>query len=181
MVSCIAVIHMIQGDVEAASRVMEPYQDYEPRFDGTRLSIGELWVAMAKMRFNLMANNPEATVAMADPIYGGMHALHIVSFTPDLLLMKGRALIDLGQDDAARAALIEARDIAESHGIRRVLWEILAELAALEERAGRLDFAAELNAQAAEVLRYIEQRIKRPEFRASFLAQPQVRAVLERA
>ncbi|MFQ5593143.1 MAG: hypothetical protein ACE5HA_03240 [Anaerolineae bacterium] len=75
--------------------------------------------------------------------------------------------------------MAEARAEAEAMGARRMLWQILAALAEIEGQRGRMAEAENLRAQAREVIAFIADHTGTSELRASFLAQPEVHAVLE--
>lgn len=65
-------------------------------------------------------------------------------------------------------------------GSRQRLWQILAALAEVETRRGNGGQAEVLQRQAREILEEIAARVPTDELRASFLARPDVRALLEK-
>jgi len=111
--------------------------------------------------------------------YRTMEAWGLHTFVPELLCHLGRALLAQGRGDEARAALDTARERAEALGARNALWPILAGLAETAAGAGDGDGAEDLRAQAVAILGYIADHAGSDELRASFLAQPRVRALLE--
>ncbi|MBC8280398.1 MAG: AAA family ATPase, partial [Chloroflexi bacterium] len=97
---------------------------------------------------------------------------------PDLLRIKGQALIALGRIDEARATLEQAQEIGEAHGSRLALVSIyfeLSEVAALEQRH---EDQAQLLQQSHELIDYIANHCGRPEVRDGFLNNPPVRRAL---
>jgi hypothetical protein len=80
--------------------------------------------------------------------------------------LQGRALLGLGQAEAARERFLKARAEAESLGARRLLWRILADLGRLESDPAR---AQELDREARQVIETIASQIHREDLQNSFL------------
>jgi tetratricopeptide (TPR) repeat protein len=95
---------------------------------------------------------------------------------PKALYLQSQALLGLGQDEAARECLLEARTKAESIGSQRMLWQILAMLATIETDPAE---AKRLRQQARNIVEYIADQIPTSELRTSFLNLPHVRPVLD--
>jgi hypothetical protein len=87
-------------------------------------------------------------------------------------LLRGRARLALGQMEVARAALLRAREAAESRDERVALWQILVALGEVEQARGDVPAAEALCADARAVVRDIARHAG--ELRASFLSQPAV-------
>ena len=85
----------------------------------------------------------------------------------------------VGQVEAARSALLEARAAAEEKGERTMLWQILATLSDLERKSGHEAEAEKLRDQAREIIDYIADHAGTDELRSAFLAQPAVVRVLD--
>jgi tetratricopeptide (TPR) repeat protein len=98
---------------------------------------------------------------------------------PHIWLIKAKALNALDRDDEAVEALHQGIGVAEEFGLRRNLWELYAELAKHEDRAGDKDAATKHRVQAREVVNYIARNTGDDALTASFLAMPEVVAVLE--
>src|SRR5512144_123758 len=98
---------------------------------------------------------------------------------PELLYWRGQALQALGQLEAARASLEEARALAQPAPMRRILWRIDLALAELEAQAGRTAEVAASRRSAHAHIPYPADHAGSPELRASFLARPAVRAALD--
>lgn len=90
--------------------------------------------------------------------------------------LRGRAAMAMGQCDAARAALLEARMAAEAQEERAVLWQILLSLADVEEACGNADTAGRFRDEARQVVGYIVEHAG--ELREVFLARPDVARLL---
>lgn len=96
-------------------------------------------------------------------------------FVPDALLFLGRAQLALGLRERAHSSLTEALQIASAMGSRRVLWQILAQLASLDPDQQKAT-AWRLNARS--VVRYVADNSEYEPLRASFLALPAVLEIL---
>ena len=93
-------------------------------------------------------------------------------------MLRGKALVSLGDETLAQKALSEARDIAEENNFRRLLWQILALLAEVKDREGDAAAADELRAQARRTVDYVAAHAGDDELRAAFLARPEVARLL---
>jgi hypothetical protein len=96
-----------------------------------------------------------------------------------MLRVRGMALLALDRLDEADAALLEARAVAASQPSYRALWMICPVLAQVALRRGQPAQAREWWSEARRHLDYLIAHIEEPDLRASFLAQPEVRATLE--
>jgi len=92
----------------------------------------------------------------------------------DALLLKGRALAGAGRHPEAEASLREARATAIASGHRRILWEILVDLAGVivDDDEGEA-----LLAEAREIVGAMADTLDE-DLRKRFLDRPAVRAVL---
>jgi hypothetical protein len=97
------------------------------------------------------------------------------AFMPEARCLRGQILAAVGQTEAARDTLLEARAEAEAIGSRRMLWQILFALSQLETDAAE---AKQWHKQAQETVADIAANVSDPELRASFLSLPQVQVVL---
>ena len=92
-----------------------------------------------------------------------------------MLRPKSQAQLALGQVEAARESLLEARDIATAIGAQATLWPILLALSELDPDPAA---AQRLHRQAQEIVESIVGYISAPDLRASFLNLPQVRKLV---
>ncbi|NQW22903.1 MAG: AAA family ATPase [SAR202 cluster bacterium] len=97
---------------------------------------------------------------------------------PDLLRIRGQALIALDRIDEAREELGKAREIAEARGSRLTLWRILFELSQVAALEDRQEDKEQLLRQCRELIGYIADHCGRPEVREGFLNHPAVRKAL---
>ena len=97
---------------------------------------------------------------------------------PELLRMKGQALVALDRTGEAKEALVKARKIAEARGSRLTLWRVLYELSRVAEIEDRQEDKKTLLQQCREHIGYIADHCGRPEVRDGFLNHPVVRKAL---
>jgi hypothetical protein len=114
-------------------------------------------------------------VAVTDTLLTQSQQHRIRWYVPEVLYMKGKALLGLGREEAGRKRLLEARVEAETLGSRRMLWRILDALSRLESDPTR---AAASRQEAREIIRYMVAHIDQDDLRASFLSSPDVRAAI---
>jgi tetratricopeptide (TPR) repeat protein len=89
--------------------------------------------------------------------------------------LRGRAELALGHFEAAREALLKARETTEAQEERAVLWKVLAALADVEEAFGDIEAAGRLRDEAREVVGYIAEHAG--ELRESFMEQPEIQSL----
>jgi tetratricopeptide (TPR) repeat protein len=101
-------------------------------------------------------------------------------FKADAMLLAGKALHAQGKIDAAREMLMQARIEAETIDVKRVLWEICAELSTLESECGNETQAQSLRTQANQVIEFVAAHSP-ADLRESFLNRPAVCKIREHA
>jgi tetratricopeptide (TPR) repeat protein len=94
------------------------------------------------------------------------------------MLLSGKWLAAQGLDERAIETWQAARTEAEAMDLRPALWQILVALAASYDRQSRRAEASELLHQARPIVQYIADHSP-ADMRASFLALPHVRSVLD--
>ena len=151
--------------IEAAKE--EPYRESWVVF--------HLPVLIAEVELALANGDFDRATAAADHLIDQVHHYGIRLHLPEGLYLKGKALLALGQEAAARDHLLEARAEAEAREARRILWRILEALSRLESDPSR---ATALRQAAREEIRTIVAHIHQDDLRASFLSSPDVRAAL---
>jgi tetratricopeptide (TPR) repeat protein len=97
---------------------------------------------------------------------------------PEALAGLARALLSLGRAAEARAQLEEALSEARAMGARMQEWSVLYALGELELAAGEPAAAAAYWARAREIVSEIAARLPTLELRESFLARPEVKALV---
>lgn len=174
-------LHLLNGDLAAAERVMAPLEDYRQVRDGFGY-MPFMWirVALAQGEFAFNQQDFACAAALMDDLDRDLRQAGIHYLRPDALHLKARALLKQGSNRAeeVRTTLERARAEAKALGSRRSLWPILMTLGDLQRHFGDRDQAQALQRQAGEILDYIARHIETPELRTSFLGLPQVAAVL---
>ena len=172
-----AELYLLKGDLAGAEAILIQIQrdlgDYRALFTPLIMTF-EPKLAHARGEYA----QAEALAGRYRTLEGwGLHA-----FVPEMMCYLGKSLLAQGRDDEARTTLAGARQRAEKIGARHVLWPILGGLAEVAARAGEVDGAdgaASLHSQAAAIVRTIADNAGSAELRASFLAQPRVRTLLD--
>jgi len=137
--------------------------------------------AQAQAELALARGEPQQALQAAEDLIAHFRRGGVRLFLVDALLVRGRALAAGGRADEAQAALEAARAEAEAVGSRRMLWLILAQLAALAEHRGDSTDARALAGQAAGIIDDIAEHAGSDELRESFLKRPEVRQTLATA
>ena len=137
-------------------------------YAGPFILIMDLEIQLANQDYPLTLERAETHLARMQQI--GTRLL-----LPDLLALKSRALLALGQRQEAWQALLEACEIARLQGSRRSLWAVLADLARLasDEQA-----TAAYRREGREVVEFIAGHISDEGLRGKFLALPEVQRLL---
>ncbi|MDE3089900.1 MAG: hypothetical protein KGJ80_11020, partial [Chloroflexota bacterium] len=117
--------------------------------------------------------------AVVAPIIARYNETGISYRVTDALLVQARAHLAQSDLDRADETLKQAHAIAERMPSRQSLWQILFEQSRLADARGNATQAKTLRAQARAVVDYISDHVGAEETQASFLALPDVRAVIE--
>ncbi len=100
----------------------------------------------------------------------------------DTLLLRARVLRQVGREDEAVICLEKGQAEAAALGARRILWQILAALAEIEEERGEPTAAAAHREEARHLIAFIADHLsvngEGIDMRSAFLALPDVRALL---
>jgi hypothetical protein len=99
-------------------------------------------------------------------------------YLAEALWLQGKAYLALEKVEQAKEALVEAKAVAEDINERSSLWQILATLSELERMSGNESEAERLRDQTQAVITYIAGHAGSDELSASFLALPEVRAIV---
>ncbi|HYN90170.1 MAG TPA: hypothetical protein VER55_16665, partial [Ardenticatenaceae bacterium] len=172
----IAHMRLVEGNVAAAqAMIVEGFGGAEPEFHP--FANGVLYFADAEVA--VAVGDYERAVSLGERLVAPLRAYGIRFLALDPLYSQGRALLVLGRADEGRAALEDVRTEAEEMGARWHLWRILFTLSLIEAQAGNEAAAGVLHDQAREIIGYIADHTGSAALRASFLALPEVRAVLD--
>lgn len=168
-------LHLRQGNPAEAQQMLEALADYQTvkeRFGYMPF----MWirVGLAHGEFGLQQQAFDEVVDLMDALYTELCEAGIWHLRPDVLHLKGRALIGCGQFDDARDALLEARAAAEQIGSLRALWPVLVSLAEIARRRGDDTTALSTFQEAGAIVTDIADHIATPGLRAAFLASTAV-------
>ena len=100
------------------------------------------------------------------------------AYLPEPLYLKGRALLGQERLEEAFETLSIARNKAETLGMRRMSWPILAVMVGIENGRGNAAEVEVLRREGAEIVNYIAGHVANDEHRRSFLTQPKVQAFM---
>jgi tetratricopeptide (TPR) repeat protein len=166
-------LHLIEGDLIEAAAALERVQgDAIPEEN----AVFGMVSILTRSRLALGRGDYKQTIALADTLLAKSNESGMRAFAPEALYLGGQAHAALGDREAARERLEEARSAAEAIGSRRMLWPILFSLSQLEDDPAE---ATHLRQQAGEIISAISEHIDRPNLRETFLNQSQVQAVLQ--
>jgi tetratricopeptide (TPR) repeat protein len=166
-------LHLIEGDLIEAEAALERIQGDALPEENAVFGIASI---LTRSRFALGTGDYEQTILLANELLARSIEYGMGAYTPEALYLIGQAHAALGEREAARERLIEARSAAEAIRSQRMLWPILFSLSQLEDDPAE---ARRLRQQAGEIIHTIAGNINRPNLRETFLNQPRVQAVLE--
>ena len=151
-----------KGDVAAAKKTNERSQiDFDPN---RPLAGGVVYSAVMIRLANvgLALAGGELNVALTDvgELLDYLARVQMPLYRPEALYLKGRILLGQGRPAEAREIWQQARIESETMGERRMRWLILAGLAEVAEDE---EEAAELRADAMEIVTSIAESAGRPE------------------
>lgn len=170
----LARLHILQKNLAAAQADLAAgYSDHNqtlPLYAAAQIALAEAEMALAR-------GDAARAVAVMDEQIAPARRIGARIFLPELLYLRGRALAQQGDVEAALESLREAHAEAGGMSARRVWWQILAALSEIETQRGNEVEAQSLRAQARETIEFIAEHTP-TELRESFLNLPQVRAII---
>jgi hypothetical protein len=173
----LARLQVMHGDLAAAeTSVAGAYGGLDLNDLSTH---GAIHVPMADAELALAKHDYAHSIRVMDDLTARLRKVGMRSFLSDALFLKAQALLAQGRSEAAGQVLSEARAEAESLGSRRMLWQVLAALSAVEGGRGRHAEAQELRAQARELIAYVAGHMPTRDLSDSFLRRPPVRAIVD--
>lgn len=172
----IAYLNVLQGNLSAARVALERAQPFVIQDDLT--TYGPIYVALCNADLAQLEERYADMLTISRALAARLRALGIRYYLPIFLLREGRAHYGLKEWDAAQAILQEGEQLARSMQARFALWEILALLGDLERQRGTVERARAYWTEAREIIEWLADHAP-AEFRESFLARPEIRAVLD--
>ncbi|HEU4355083.1 MAG TPA: adenylate/guanylate cyclase domain-containing protein [Actinomycetota bacterium] len=170
-----AEIQLLAGVLDEAEATIE--RSGIERLPGPIHFAAAAHVELLRGRLASARGEHDRAAEIADMVLEWLRRLGVRPFLPAALLLRGRAMRELGRTDDAQTALQEARSEAERMGFRPVLWRIDAELGGIAAARRDAASAADLRSQAHGAIEQIAQSIDDAELRSSFLALPDVEAL----
>jgi tetratricopeptide (TPR) repeat protein len=157
-----AVISIAAGDLDQADAYLK---EAEPGFNRKYLALySPLHFLVASTRLAHARKNYSEAIAFADDLINLREEAGARLFISDAYFHKAEALFALGEAKSAQATLLSAREEAQSLNCRRVLWQIDALLARVDEPNSN-----EHRQHAAETVRFIADHTEEPALREPFL------------
>jgi DNA-binding SARP family transcriptional activator/tetratricopeptide (TPR) repeat protein len=170
----IARVKVARGELEEGRAILDELLKNLPIDAGWSYMIIEIAVGYGEL--NLALGQPEALFAGLEERVRPYREAGFNARLADEHWLRGRAALALGQYDAAREALLKAKEAAEAQEERAILWKILSTLSELEGACGDKDAAEKLREQAMALVDDIAAHAG--ELREAFLAQTAVAQVL---
>jgi tetratricopeptide (TPR) repeat protein len=138
-----------------------------------------IWIAITDAYLQLALGNPERAFSRLEERVQSYRQAGFCFNLAEELWLRGRVHLALGEVQAAREFLLEAKAVAKEKEERLILWQILTTLSENESVNGNKAEAEKLREQACEIIHYIADHAGDEEdLCASFLAQPAVAWVL---
>jgi tetratricopeptide (TPR) repeat protein len=170
----IARTKIARGKLDEGRVVLDELLKNLPLDAGWSYTIIDIAVGYAEL--NLALGQPESLFAGLEERVRPYREAGFNTFLADEHWLRGRAALALGWFDAAREALLKAKEAAEAQEERAILWKILSSLSELEGVCGDKDAAEKLRDQAMALVDDIAAHAG--ELRDVFLAQPAVALIL---
>jgi len=174
-VCALALVQTWAGQIAEASETLEQARPLLSELDPQ----SQVFLMLTDCELAVARGGAAGLLPVADRLAAKVGAMSVGSFLGWALSLKGEILHQLGHLDEARDVLEAARAVEEAHQGRNVLWLVLARLSAVEDERGDGARALALRQEARTVLEFILAHTSAPELRASFLARPDVHALLD--
>ncbi|MEZ4868075.1 MAG: AAA family ATPase [Caldilineaceae bacterium] len=172
------ILNLRQGNHAAAAALIATLADYRTvKEQFGYMPFMWLRVGLAQGEFALQQQEYAQAVTLLDELQQDLAATGIWYLRPDVLHLRGRALLGLDNVAAAYDALLEARAAAETLGSRRALWPILASLAEVARQNDDPTAAERLREEARAIVEEMAHHIGTPTLRNMLLGLPQVKAL----
>lgn len=170
----LAYLYVLDGNPEAAGRAMQETGGAE--LSGSPLE--ELTRQQGAMQLALARHDYRRVLEITDWFLSAELWQDNNPMLYEPLLMRGKAMLGLGDLPEAHRLLQAARTSATKLNARRLQWQIDVSLADLARQQGHLAVADDLKAEARSLIEYIADHAGSDDLRHSFLNLPQVREVM---
>ncbi|MEO8354459.1 MAG: hypothetical protein ABI621_00955, partial [Chloroflexota bacterium] len=167
-------IHLLHGDIESAQREageapLQPISIPYARFT--------IFIILANIELAYAGGDYATALSMIDELLKEVEPLTRLD-VPDVLRMKGLALIELDRYDEALQVLTEACARAAGIGANLQLWLSYSDLADLHEKLGNHQEAGSKRNEARKIIGQIAESLLEIGLRDSFLDQPRVKELM---
>ncbi|CAN5539851.1 hypothetical protein BH23CHL2_BH23CHL2_09100 [soil metagenome] len=123
--------------------------------------LGSIELALADKRYELALEIVERLIHLSSGISGYL--------SPDVLLLRGLAMLACGRAEEAETSLLQACEVAEEFDFQLSLWRIQAALRKLYLAEGRIDDADAAGETALHIIDQIAEQIDDEDVRTTFL------------
>lgn len=168
----IARVKIECGKLDEAKAVLEEAFAAVDRESSSFLTIAPLYVADGRLQFAL--GNLNAVLDRTSEVIRRLLSVGSRAHLAEAFWLQGKTWLALTKVAPAKEAFLAAQAAAEENSERAILWQILADMARLEDLAGDPGEAASWRRQARKIINYIADNAGSDELRASFLHRPDV-------
>ena len=168
-----AYLYLEVGEPAAAQVLMN--EDRPPGSKMGGLGVFNVYGKVAEAKLAMTLDETERAKELTTKLVAKYRRSEMQYILPAALRLYGRAQANGGDRQAARAALLEARTLAQRRQMRHELRHILTELIDLTEDPAEVEAYKQ---EARDVLTFISDHAP-PDLREMFLNQPEVKSVLD--
>ena len=176
VMASVAEVALLAGRFDEAEAAVE--ESTSGRLPGLLAFSAAANAQIQRGRLAAIQGDHAKAVEVADQVLAWLRPLEVRPYDADALLLKGNSLTALGRTDEAERVLLEGRDEAEKLGFAPIVWRIDMALCDIASAAGDRGRSVELRDRARRVIERLAASIDEEDLRASFLASPDVRAVV---
>jgi tetratricopeptide (TPR) repeat protein len=175
--SVLARLKLLQGDQDGAEELLRvANKELNPEILRWFASI---FLPLTEVELDCSRKDYQHAIMAIERLIGYLEGIQMRPFFSEAVGLKGKILLELGELEPARLALLQARSAAQALGSLRCLWPADAALGELERRAGNHTSASQFQAQARDVLGVIVARLQTNDLQTAFLRLPEVEAVMQ--
>ena len=170
----LAQMKIRQGDQQTAAELLQKarivFDQKKERtwLDGFYIHIVEAELALAQ-------NAYEQAIEVIDRFIVPLRRSQVHTYLAEALCLKGEALLAQGDLTQAQDAFLEAYNLTERIGSRRISWLILSGLAHISQQQGDIKAFEQYHQKEEEIINYIADHAGSSDLRQSFLNLVQTR------
>ncbi|HET9907400.1 MAG TPA: adenylate/guanylate cyclase domain-containing protein [Anaerolineales bacterium] len=169
-----ARMYIMKGDLELAGETIGDKPLQPTTIPYARYTI---FVCLANLEFAYAKGKYAEVLKLADELMAEVKSLTRVD-VPDVLRLKGLALLGLNRLDEALQILTEACSLAKEIDANLQLWSSLAGLADVQSKLGKQKEAEDSLVEARKIVAQVAESLREIGLNESFLNQPQVRKLM---